>query len=198
METVTTTSAELQQLISSRAERTQWPIEVKQRARHFVVKLGWTITATAEQLGLPNSTCRQWAEEEDWLNLKRRAAQRGLRQLVAEVDAPVVVVQAPQVEPVQVGTQSRIDATLAQIDRIDRRLKTEQLTPRQEVELINAKATLWALVHPKAGTMKPSRRRSGQQSAAPMADIAPLDEGLDQPETPQQVVGPSHVTDHSA
>ena len=151
----------------------------------MVVTLGWTITGTADELNIPEHTMREWAEAEEWTKLKAKAAARRLKAEVARIESPVVVVEAPSIKPVEVTTQARINTTLSQIDEIDRMLDTPQqppLTPRARVELINAKATLWALVHPKTGTAKASKgRRAG-------AILQPLDEP-DQAAAPQPVVG---------
>lgn len=153
--------------------RAPWPDEIRVKARDLVVRLGWTISAAARFLKVPDDTMRCWAKDQRWLELKQKASERKLLKLEAELASPIKPVEAPSIEPAMVTTQSRINETLAQIDELDRALKEPDLTPRQRVELINAKATLWALVHPKAGTAKPSKRRGSAAYTMPIPEPEP-------------------------
>ena len=166
MEAILESPEECQQFAASRTQKQLWPKEVKQRARNMVIKLSWSIAGTADQLAIPNGTLRGWAEEEGWIKLRRKADAKAIEKVRAEIESPVQVVKTEDIQPVDVSTPSRVDRILRQIDRLDADLDDPKstLTPRQRVELINAKATLWGLIHAKVGTVKPGKRRSSSNS----------------------------------
>ena len=156
----------------------RWPLEMRDKAKRFVVDLGYSCEATSNEIGVPADTIRQWAAPGKWIDLRAKAYKRREELHRAKIEAPIQIPkEEPEVSQEEVK-QDRISETLAQIDRLDRAMRKLQDDDPAVLKFVEAKAKLWALVHSKP---QPAR---GRRSKPP---LQPLTGGSSGPDTPHVV-----------
>lgn len=146
-----------------------WPISVISEARRLFVVEGMTFEQTERQLGIPPHSCQRWSTKDGgWEKLRTKMKERAREEIRALAESPITpAMKLPETKTeVANGALSEIQA---QIQMADEMMRGGNLTPDAFTKLVAAKATLWGLIHPKPGSLRPSRRRGATLSP----DVSP-------------------------
>lgn len=145
--------------------RRKWPLETRRKVRNAYITGKGSVLACAQLFGVPQDTAQDWADLEDWTQLRRDFETQELQKILPA--SPETPPSPPQDATTQTGKLAVVEEQLKQLDEIMKGC-TNPDTIRKLWDAKNRALDAWALLtgFPRPGVRKTPR---GGQTGRPWA-----------------------------